>query len=240
MERSLSETAILNKASLKYKITVFPSTEPWHIVWGEFSRRVNFGTLIFRLGYGYRFEQGAVAMEANGYINIRSGTYVHASFLFSGSTIFPRYAIGVEPYQSLPYGFELSLGARYMDWTTSNLVIWTGSLGKYLSNFWLAYRFYYSAKAERSSFSSALYIRRYLTDTDNYLTLRLGLGLTDYNEIEDQELSGFNSRGAALEVQLAIIPLLYFKAEILYSNYEYYRGKFRDRYGLEIGIQKRF
>jgi YaiO family outer membrane protein len=192
------------------------------------------------LGYGYRFDQGAVAMEANGYINIRSGTYVHASFLFSGAKLFPRYAIGVEPYQSLPYGFEISLGGRYMDWSSSSLIIWTGSLGKYLSNFWLAYRFYYSSKTERSSFSSALYIRRYLSDTDNYLTLRLGLGLTNYDAIEDEEFSGFNSKGAALEVQLGIIPLLYFKTELLYSNYEYYKGKFRDRYGFEIGIEKRF
>jgi YaiO family outer membrane protein len=127
-----------------------------------------------------------------------------------------------------------------MDWTSSSLVIWTGSLGKYLSNFWLAYRFYYSNKTERSSFSSLIYIRRYLTDTDNYLTLRLGLGLTNYDTLEDQDFSGFNSRGAALEVQLAFNPLLYFKGEIQFANYEYYKGRFRNRYGFEVGIEKRF
>ena len=61
-----------------------------------------------------------------------------------------------------------------------------------------------------------------------------------YSEIENEEFSGFNSRGAALDFQLAIIPLLYFKGEVKYANYEYYKGKFRDSYGFDVGIQKRF
>ena len=240
MERSLSDVALLNKATLKYSIDLFPSTSPWHLVYGEYSRKVKFGTLIFRMGYGYRFNKSGVAIEADGYINIRSGTYVYTNFGFSGSSIFPRYRIGFEPFQSLPYGFEVSLGLRYLNFSSSDVTIWTGSLGKYISNFWLAYRFYYSAKTERSSFSSTIYIRRYLTDTDNHLTLRLGLGLVSYEAVEDEEFSGFNSRGAALEFQLAIIPLLYFKGEIQFANYEYYKGRFRNRYGFEVGIQKRF
>ena len=240
MESSLSNVAILNKATLQYGIDLFTAASPWHLAYGEYSRKVNFGTLIFRLSYGHRFSKSGIQLESDGYINIRSGTYVYANFGISGSSIFPTYRFGLEPYQNLPQSFEVSLGIRYLNFTSSNVTILTGSLGKYISNFWLAYRFYYSSKSERSSFSSVLYVRRYFRDTDNYLTLRLGLGVVSYSEIENEQFSGLNSRGATLDFQLAIMPLLYFKGEITYANNEYYKGMFRDIYGFVVGVQKRF
>ena len=240
LESSLSDVAILNKATVQYGIDLFSVASPWHLAYGEYSRKVNFGTLIFRLSYGHRFSKSGVQIESDGYINIRSGTYVYANVGYSGSSIFPTFRFGIEPYQNLPSGFEVSLGLRYLDFTTSNATIFTGSLGKYISNFWLAYRFYYNSNSDRSSFSSILYIRRYLRDTDNYLTLRLGLGVVSYSEIENEQFSGLNSRGATLDFQLSIIPLLYFKGEITYANNEYYKGSYRNIYGFEVGIQKRF
>ena len=240
LEQILADAALLNEITLYYKTDLFPSTSPWHLAYLEYSYKFRFGSLILRANYGNRFKKSGFQIESDGYISIRDGSYAYVNAGYSGASIFPKWRFGIEPYQMLPYAFELSLGLRYMEFSGSTVRIWTGSLGKYLGNYWISYRFYLTPKPERTSFSSAFYLRRYLSDTDNYLTLRIGVGLVSYSEIDDQQYSGVSSKGAAFDFQLSLTNLTFLKGEIDYGNYEYYKGKFRNSYGFKIGVQQRF
>jgi YaiO family outer membrane protein len=129
---------------------------------------------------------------------------------------------------------------RYLEFSSATVRIFTGSIGHYLGNYWFSYRFYLTPKPGQTNFSSAFYIRRYLSGTENYVTLRLGVGLVSYSEIQDQQFSGFSSKGAAFDFQFNVTKLTFLRSEIEYGNIEYYKGKYRDSYGIKIGIQQRF
>ena len=240
LEDLLSESAIYNKLSINYDNDLFLKASPWHLIYLEYSRKVNFGTLILRINYGSRFGKNGVQAESDGYISIIHGMYVYLNSGYSGVSIFPKLRLGVEPYISLPYSFEMSLGMRYLEFSSAAVRIFTGSFGYYFSNYWLSYRFYITPKPGQTNFSSAVYLRRYLSGTENYITLRLGVGLVSYSELADEEFSGISSKGAAIDFQFNLYKLTYLRGEISYGNIEYYKGKYRDSYGLKIGIQQRF
>jgi len=240
LQEELYKTALLNQISLNYKADLFNGATPWHLAYLEYARKFNFGTLFLRTNYGYRFRKSGWLFESDGYINIRNGTYTYLNAGYSGSSIFPKWRVAIEPYQVLPYSFELSLGFRYFEFTNAAVRLYTGSLGYYYGNYWFAYRFYLAPKSSSTNYSSEIYIRRYLFDTDNYLTLRIGLGLVSYSKFEDQQFNGIGSKSAALEFQLLISNLTFLRGEINYGNYEYYKGKYRNNYGFRLGVQQRF
>ena len=240
MKQSLSNAAKYNKLSLQYSIDMFPDTAPWHLTYLEYSRKLKFGTVIARLNYANRFKKNGFQIETDGYIKFRRGTYTYLNLGVSDASIFPKFRFGIEPYQKLPLSFEISLGLRYLKFRSTDVWIYTGSLGKYIGNFWISYRFYFTPKTERKKFSSVLYIRKYFFDADNYMTLRLGAGIVSYTALEDEQFSGLSSKGAALEYQFNIAPLTFIQGEFTYRNFEYFKGKFRNLYGLELGIERRF
>ncbi len=240
MKQSISGVAIFNKVKLQYRINMFPDTAPWHLSYLEYSRKLKFGTIIARLVYANRFNKNGFQFETDGYIKFRKGTYTYLNLGVSDASIFPKLRFGIEPYQMLPLKFEISLGLRYLKFKSTDVWIYTGSLGKYIGNFWISYRFYYTPKTERTSFSSSLYVRKYFSDADSYLTLRLGVGIVSYTALEDEEFSGLSSKGATVEYQFNIAPLTFLQGEFIYSNFEYFKGKFRDLYGLKLGIERRF
>lgn len=240
LEESLANLAILNKLTLFYRSDLFPTSAPWHLLYLEYSRKFMFGTIIGRLNYANRFNKSGVQIEGDGYINIRQGTYVYLNAGYSGVSIFPKIRLGIEPYQMLPYSFEVSLGLKYLDFNTSVARIFTGSFGKYIGNYWISYRFYLTPKSDKTSFSSAIYLRRYFSDTDNYVTLRLGLGVVSYSDFTDEQFSGVSSKGAGVEFQFSLAKLTFVRGEVNYGNHEFYKGKYRDRYGIKLGIQRRF
>jgi len=240
MKQSLAGVSIFNKIAFRYRIDMFTETAPWHISYLQYSRKLKFGTIIARLNYANRFKKSGIQLETDGYISIRKGTYTYLNFGVSDASIFPSLRFAVEPYQMLPLSFEISLGLRYLKFKSTDVWIYTGSLGKYIGNYWISYRFYFTPKTERTSFSSVLYIRRYFSDTENYITLRLGAGIVSYTALEDEQFSGLSSKGAALEFQFGIAPLTYIQGQLIYSNFEYFKGKFRDSYGIQLGIERWF
>jgi len=64
--------------------------------------------------------------------------------------------------------------------------------------------------------------------------------LVSYSEIEDEQFSGISSKGAAFEFQFGLSDLTYIRGEINYGNHEFYKGKYRNRYGFKLGFQQRF
>ncbi len=240
MKQSLAGVAIFNKIAFRYRIDMFTETAPWHLSYLQYSRKLKFGTIIARLNYANRFKKSGFQLETDGYISIRKGTYAYLNFGVSDASIFPKIRAAVEPYQMLPLSFEISLGLRYLKFKSTDVWIYTGSLGKYIGNYWISYRFYFTPKTERTSFSSVIYIRRYFSDTENYITLRLGAGIVSYTALEDEQFSGLSSKGAALEFQFNIAPLFFIQGQLIYSNFEYFKGKFRDSYGIQLGIERWF
>jgi len=119
-------------------------------------------------------------LELDLYPKLWSGAYAYINIGTSeAKSYFPMDRYGLEIYQSLGDGYEVSLGWRYLSFTNSEATVYTTYLGKYIGDWWLAYRYYHVPykNGDIGSTHQAT-VRRYLEDADNYVTLRYSLGST--------------------------------------------------------------
>jgi YaiO family outer membrane protein len=152
--------------------------DPWNSAYLQLGRSTPVGTVLGRLNYANRFNTDGMQGEVDFYPTFRPGTYGYLNFGYSSSYIFPEYRYGAELHQALPKAFELSAGFRHLDFTSSSVTIFTGSVSKYYRNWYLSARPFITPHDEGVSKSLQLIFRRYFSDPDNYIGLRTGIGFS--------------------------------------------------------------
>ena len=136
-------------AATTYSFDTFnDDREAWQEVSLALTRRTPVGSLIFRGNHAARFGLDDQFIELEFYPRFRPGTY---AFLAAGvapdPTLYPDYRVAFDLYQSIGKGFEVSGGARYMDFG-SITQIYVGTLTKYIGNWMLTGKVYH-VPAER-------------------------------------------------------------------------------------------
>ena len=152
--------------------------DPWQTSYVQLGRSTPVGTVIGRVNHANRFATGGWQGELDFYPSIRPGTYGYLNAGYSNATIFPEYRLGAEIHQSLPKSFEFSAGFRHMRFRASNVTIFTGSLTRYIGNWMLTARPYFTPSDVSFSRSIQLITRRYFSNADTYLGIRGGLGFS--------------------------------------------------------------
>lgn len=170
-----------NKITINYSYDYFDNAaykkDPWQLVYLQYARKTSMGTLIGRVNYANRFGRNAVQLEADAYPRIGENDYLYLNYGFSDISIFPRQRGGFEWYHSFSNAFEGSLGGRLLHFQGSKrVVIYTGSFGKYLGNYWFSLRPFVTPGETGTSVSTYMIVRRYFSDPENYIGLRLGIG----------------------------------------------------------------
>lgn len=172
---------IKNKLTINYIYDYFTNSaydkDPWQLLYLQYARKTPIGTLIGRVNYANRFGQQAYQLEADAYPKIGENNYLYVNYGFSSDPIFPRQRAGLEWNRSFAHAFEGSLGGRILHFDGSKRVIlYTGSIGKYLGNYWFSLRPFVTPGDDGTSVSAYLVSRRYFSDPENYIGLRLGAG----------------------------------------------------------------
>lgn len=172
---------IKNKLTINYTYDYFTNTannkDPWQLLYLQYARKTAIGTVIGRVNYANRFGGNALQLEADAYPKIGENNYLYVNYGFSNYSIFPRQRAGLEWNRSFPHAFEGSLGGRILHFEGSKRVIlYTGSIGKYVGNYWFSLRPFVTPGEEGTSVSAYLTSRRYFSDPENYIGLRLGAG----------------------------------------------------------------
>jgi YaiO family outer membrane protein len=173
----IQHTYQLFKMSLRYRYDHFErgerSCEPWHLFSFDLSNKMKWGSIIARVNYASRsFSSSAksgIQFELDLYPRITKGFYAYLNGGYSSSSIFPKYRLGGELYKSLPFSFEISAGIRYLDFSSTQVYIYTGYLGKYYKNYWFSFRPFFTLKPSGVSFTGIWIVRRYLEDAENYI-----------------------------------------------------------------------
>lgn len=150
--------------------------KPWNLAYLQYSRKTKIGTVIGRLNYANRFKTDDFQFEADAYPSTGKHSYLYLNAGFSGVKLFPKYRFGAEYYQGLPLSFEASLGFRHLIFSSSDVTIYTGSVGKYWGNFWFSFREYITPSSGSTSFTEILQARRYFGDPENYIGLQYSHG----------------------------------------------------------------
>lgn len=143
-----------------------------------FSTTHKWGSSIVRMNYADRFSEKGVQPEIELYPRIADGVYAYLNYGYSESFLFPDHRIGAEIFTKLPKSFEASAGIRYLDFTSTSVVLYTGSIGYYFKNYWISWRPFISGDDAGVSFSSTATLRLYFADSENYLGWTGGFGFS--------------------------------------------------------------
>lgn len=174
LENGLSRNAIGIASSVDIYSDVF---DPMQYYAFSYKRLTKYGSIIGRVNFNRRFNENGMQYEVDLYPKIAKGLYGYVNIGLSKSFLFPDVRFGAELYKSLPKSFEVSLGIRALKYgTTTN--IYTGSLGWYTGNSYLAFRPYFTPNETGISKSGTVTYRKYRSDADNYLGAAVSVGFS--------------------------------------------------------------
>jgi YaiO family outer membrane protein len=216
---------------------------PWHLAALELSTKTSLGTLIGRVNYGsctYGSEaKNGTQFEVDVYPKFKEGLYAYLNVGYSSDSIFPQYRFGSELYMSLPFSFEFSAGIRYLDFSSSNVLIYTGSVGKYYKNYWFSLRPFIISKSTGLSISSLLLIRKYIRSRDNYLGFLFGFGSSPVEIFYLEDIERVNSFKLGLEVMRELSRSIVIMCFARFEREEYVRNKFGNRITISLRLEER-
>ena len=237
-----------NKLRLSYTIDNFDkdfNRDPWQITALSYGRKTKLGTVIARVNYAKRFGYTGFQYEMDAYPKISENNYGYLNYGFSQNSIFPKNRLGAEWYHNFPKSFEGSIGMRILYFSNSNVDIYTATIGKYTGNYWISLRSFVTPGTDGTSVSGLLQVRRYFSDPENYLGLRLGYGVSPD---DNQNLIDINSK-SRLTLKTRSFRLVYnhifSRVWILntggtWGNEELLSGKYSSYYTLDISISRLF
>jgi YaiO family outer membrane protein len=216
----------------------FGAQSDWNLFAVAYTRETKHGSIMARVNHAYRFKQSGFQYEIEAYPIFRVGTYAYINYGYADNNLFPEHRIGIEPYQRLPRGFEISAGIRYLKFATTEIPVYTGSLSKYYKNWWLSIRPYFSSNGDRQTQSYHFISRYYLSSSLDYLGLRLGRGITpdmpgvDNQLLESSELS--NQFMIQASYQRQVTKRLLMNGYVMYYKEQSSQINYEDRFTLQI------
>ena len=223
---------------------------PQHLGSLGYSFPVGTNNLGFRANYANRFGIGGVQLESDFYLKLLNKQYIYFNYGYGfNSGLFPTHRAGLEYYAALPAKMEASIGGRYLNYPTSNVLIATGHIEKYVgANSWISLRpFYvYAFKTPNNtqSFSLLANYRLFGKTELDYWGLEVGVGNSPdqffsnavTNTAEFNQLSAYKIK---LEKNFMLNRTSDFHIGLGYSDEEYSLNKFRNRFTVELGYKIR-
>lgn len=152
--------------------------EDWQKMYVEYRRITSVGPIIGRLNVGHRFDITDYQGEIDFWPEFNENWYGYFNIGVSGGDLFPEFRAGAELYRAMTNGFESSLGFRYLKFSEDDVIIFTGSIGKYVGNWLLIGRPYFTPQDSGVSSSFTILARRYLGNPDTFASLLAGFGFS--------------------------------------------------------------
>jgi len=223
-----------------------PDDQDWHETQFYVNRQMAFGSLIGRWSHAWRFGLNDDQFEVEAYPRVRPGSYFWVDAGFSPQhDLYPKYRLAFDFYQSLPAGFEFSVGYRRLGFDDA-VDIYVGSI----SNYWRSWMFtgrVYITPGDAGSSTSASYslaARQYFGEGLAYYGFRYGWGSP--GEIRDiTQLSILDSQTFAAEVAWPLPRGFEIDATLTYADEEHVipsTGGVRpvDHYTASVGLYYSF
>lgn len=247
---SIKRSKMVNKFKLNYWADYFSDQASWQFFAASIGRKTaKFGTVILRYNYAERFAKNGHQIEIDAYPTISKKVYLYFNTGISNAVNFPISRLSIEPYLKLPKGFEFSAGIRYMNFDKTRLVaidsnkviIYTGTFGKYIGNYWISVRPYFVPGNKAWSKSVNLTLRRYLDDADSYLSLVLGSGISpDVQQYAYDPNYFLKSNKITLEYRQKIASRFFLDLGTGFAREEILVGVKHDKYSIDLGISYLF
>jgi YaiO family outer membrane protein len=170
--------------------------DPWRLASLSVGGRTRKGSVIGRVNYANRFATNGMQVEADAYPRLSARTYAYLNAGYSDAAIFPKWRVGGELFSTFPSAWEGSVGFRQLRFGGPPVTLVTGSLGKYVGNYWASVRPYFRFQRKGTSTSVGITARRYFADGDHFVGFRAGYGTTPSDQITPDQLARTSSYSA--------------------------------------------
>ncbi|MFM9050817.1 MAG: YaiO family outer membrane beta-barrel protein, partial [Bacteroidota bacterium] len=254
LEKSMRSIQLKNKLQWQYSVDFFNreyDPQQWMSV--EYGRNFSFGSVSARVNGADRFGNQGLQIEVESYARISRKSYMNllAGHSLNGAFPFPEQNFVAEIYHKLPKGFEGSAGIRYLKFT-ENTLIYTGSISIYSGDYWFSLRPFITPQSSyelpdgttgtKVSKTYFLRGRRYLSEAEHYVGIRLGYGESPddrryFNQIRDVYLTTFQAGG---EWQKRIYKRIYLKADLNYAHEELRKDDIYQRFSVNLQARTTF
>ncbi len=177
---SINSVSVKNAIGLSYEYVYFDERfdNPWHLASIDYTRQTRLGSVAARVNYANRFKMNGGQFEMDAYPRISDLFYAYVNFGISKDEgIFPQYRAGFSLYANLPAAFEADAGFRVLAFDDT-IWIYNLGVGKYYKNFWFNFLTYLTPSSSSVSQSYAWTTRYYLAGADDFLSLKLGTGIS--------------------------------------------------------------
>ena len=143
--------------------------------------------------------------ELEAYPRIREGTYANVGVAVSpNAELYPKYRLQIDVYQSLPLGFEASLGYRHLQFS-SGVDMGVVTVGKYLGDWFFTLRSFITPGVAGTSVSASGSVRRYFFDGAAYVGVRYGHGISKEELRNVNDISLLASNTGAAEAYIVVL-----------------------------------
>ena len=224
-----------------------PITAAQHLASLGYSFPIGSNNLGFRINYANRFNISGIQLESDFYLKVLNKKYIYINYGYAfNSVLFPNHRFGFEYYFPLPAKFEASVGGRYLNYPTSNVLIATGHLAKYLGKSWISVRPFYvysfKSSSNTESFTLLANYRLFGKSEIDYWGVEFGIGNSPDEVYTTGQASGFNQSKAykiKLEKNLILDGTSDLHIALGYSDEEYALNQYRNRFTIELGYKIR-
>ncbi len=243
---SIKNVSSRNQIGADYEYVYFDKRfdDPWHLATIDYTRSTGIGSVMGILNYANRFGSNGTQLVVEAYPGISDTFYAYLSGgLASSGSIFPDYRAGASLYANLPASFEGEVGFRMLNFDETTW-IYTASVGKYISNFWLNARTYLTPDDTNISHSYSLNVRYYFAGADDFLSFGIGTGISpdddSSNVLYADNTYKLKSSNISLGYRVSVKSTNVFFISAEYEDQEYARETRGNQFSLQVGYFKKF
>ncbi len=213
----------------------------WNLATLAYGRQFNFGSVTGYISKANRFSENGYQYGIYAYPHLFKGAYLYLNYARSGSPLFPENRYDSEIFFSLPHAYEFSVGERYMQFSSITR-IYTGSIGKYIGNYWISYRPYITPGKVGTSVSHTLTVRRYFESAEHYISFYTSVGSSPMNldQIDPASIDAFHTTTFKVSGLNPLSKRLALGWGVAYSRQAFPRSTMRYVWDFSAGLAYKF
>ncbi len=245
--QNILKRTISNEIGINYQYIYFSDSynrKAWQTISPEFQHYFNRTAVIARINYNDRGYQNGTLYELEAYPVFSDKVYSFLNVGISNGSLYPDLRTSASIFVNFLRKFEFEAGGRLLHFSDQDNFSAIAGLTMYQGKFYLNTRIFMGPEInDQYTQNYQLNVRYYLKNTDNYLLLRLGTGISpDESTIftQVQENPGLEAYYANLGVNFSIGPRHIIQAGIGYLFEDITSEKEGDQAIGNIGYRFRF
>lgn len=236
------ETIPERSISFSYDYEEFDgSLSSWHEASIQYAHKFDKLSLLGRINRADRFDRIVEQFEIDAYPKFRNaGMWAYLNVGYSSSGIYPEWRAGAELYKSLPRSFAASLGLRYLEFQTTDVFLYTGSIEKYKGNYLFIVRPYLKNNPEGVSASAHFEVRKYGATARDFNMFRIGYGESPEPDVVPDEITQLQSWSVRIGKEKPVTKKFILKGKLGYRDVQLTPTRHRRSFFTTVGFQRIF